>query len=277
MPFSEATKLEVKRKAAFRCCRCQQVGVDVHHILPENAEGSDDIDNAGPLCQNCHDQLGNNPTKRKEIRQMRDWWYDCCYGRYAQGHGALAAVERLDLILKQTEQSSSALTELRDALRQMTEQVISSITSSNARAAASAIADMAAISSSELDVRTYYLDHSRKALIVCTGDVDIFTSAELRMHLVDAISRVSDRVVLDVSAVDAVDSSGLGVFIGGLRRIVEKGGAFDLVSRNGSHVHKILHITGLNNIFHICESLDEAGVAIPAKVVSRLLGRRPSD
>ena len=29
-----------------------------------------------PLCQNCHNQFGDNPSKRKEIKQMRDWWYE---------------------------------------------------------------------------------------------------------------------------------------------------------------------------------------------------------
>ena len=63
MPFSEKVKLEVKRKAAFRCCRCQAIGIDVHHIIPESEGGSDDIDNATPLCQNQHDQFGDNPKK----------------------------------------------------------------------------------------------------------------------------------------------------------------------------------------------------------------------
>ena len=83
MPFSEHTKIEVKRRSAFRCCRCQTIGVDVHHIIPESDGGPDTFDNAAPLCQNCHDQIGQNPIKRKEIRQMRDWWYGVCERQYA--------------------------------------------------------------------------------------------------------------------------------------------------------------------------------------------------
>jgi len=82
MPFSEKIKLEVKHRSAFRCCRCQKIGIDVHHIIPEGLGGSDDFDNAAPLCQNCHDRLGANPEKRKEIRQMRDWWYRLCDKQY---------------------------------------------------------------------------------------------------------------------------------------------------------------------------------------------------
>lgn len=76
MPFSEKVKKEVKEKAAFRCCRCHSIGIDVHHILPEKEDGPNVISNAAPLCQNCHDQFGDNPSKRKEITQMRDWWYE---------------------------------------------------------------------------------------------------------------------------------------------------------------------------------------------------------
>jgi len=67
MPFSEKVKLEVKERSAFRCCRCQNISIDIHHIIPENNGGSDEIDNAAPLCQNCHSQFGDNPSKRKEI------------------------------------------------------------------------------------------------------------------------------------------------------------------------------------------------------------------
>lgn len=75
MGFSEKVRKEVKEKAAFRCCRCQTIGVQVHHIIPTKDGGSDDIENAAPLCPNCHDYYGDNPSKRKKIKEMRNWWY----------------------------------------------------------------------------------------------------------------------------------------------------------------------------------------------------------
>jgi len=74
--FSEVVKLEVKKKAGFQCCRCHEIGVEVHHIIPQEYGGTKDIDNAAPLCPNCHSFFGGNPDKRKEITQMRDWWYE---------------------------------------------------------------------------------------------------------------------------------------------------------------------------------------------------------
>lgn len=75
MGFTERQKQKVKEMAAFRCCRCQTVGVQIHHIIPKKEGGSDDISNAAPLCPSCHDYYGDNHSKRKEIKHIRKWWY----------------------------------------------------------------------------------------------------------------------------------------------------------------------------------------------------------
>lgn len=84
LPFTEAVKIEARRKAHFRCVVCHNPFVDVHHIVPESGSGSNTLDNAAPLCAGCHDAYGNNPDKRKQIRYMRDLWYDICEKRYAK-------------------------------------------------------------------------------------------------------------------------------------------------------------------------------------------------
>src|SRR5262245_51462399 len=106
MPFSQGLKDQVNRMAAFRCCRCHEVGIDIHHIIPQAQDGSDDIDNAAPLCQNCHSRFGGNPEKRREIRQMRDWWYEVVQEKY---HGDQSAIEKLNetLLKVQAHQENS--------------------------------------------------------------------------------------------------------------------------------------------------------------------------
>jgi len=81
MAFSEAIKTKVKEMAHFKCCICQNLFVQVHHIIPQKDDGSDDIDNAAPLCASCHDRYGDNKVKRKSIKQMRDFWYKRCEKR----------------------------------------------------------------------------------------------------------------------------------------------------------------------------------------------------
>lgn len=106
MPFSTKLKLEIKHKAAFRCCRCHEVGIDIHHIIPQAEQGSDDFENAAPLCQNCHDRFGANFEKRTEIRQMRDWWYDVVKEKYGSGQEKLEKINELVLQLARAQGDS---------------------------------------------------------------------------------------------------------------------------------------------------------------------------
>ena len=76
MAFSEKIKKLAKIKSHFHCCVCHKEFVEVHHIIPESAKGNNDIENAAPLCASCHDLYGGNPEKRKQIREMRDHWWE---------------------------------------------------------------------------------------------------------------------------------------------------------------------------------------------------------
>jgi hypothetical protein len=83
LAFSEAVRAAVRRNAHFACCLCHDLGVEVHHIVPQGQGGSDDESNAAPLCPTCHERYGANPDKRKFIREAREFWYELCANRYA--------------------------------------------------------------------------------------------------------------------------------------------------------------------------------------------------
>ena len=87
MAFSKATKEEALVAAGRRCCLCihfKGVRLEVHHIQPESAGGSNDFDNAIPVCFDCHADVGHyNPDHPKgnrysytELRRHRDRLYD---------------------------------------------------------------------------------------------------------------------------------------------------------------------------------------------------------
>jgi HNH endonuclease. len=82
MAFPENIKKIVKQKSCFRCVICHQPFVEIHHILPECEGGGDTEENAAPLCASCHDLYGGNPEKRKQIREMRNHWYELMERRY---------------------------------------------------------------------------------------------------------------------------------------------------------------------------------------------------
>ena len=129
MPFSEKIKREVREKAAFRCCRCQVIGIDIHHIISEKDCGSDDIDNAAPLCQNCHAQFGDNLQKRKETTHMRDWWYGRCQTLFS--NPGPVTLGTLSLINTQLEQIKAGqennVNDLKHTLSGLTKMNIESI------------------------------------------------------------------------------------------------------------------------------------------------------
>ena len=82
MGFPESLKVEIRKRANFRCCWCRRPSdsytVEIHHIIPKSEGEDNTFDNAAPLCPNCHDTYGGNPQKRKQIRERRDDWYEKC-------------------------------------------------------------------------------------------------------------------------------------------------------------------------------------------------------
>ncbi|MDE2768398.1 MAG: HNH endonuclease [Chloroflexota bacterium] len=80
VPFSRKTKTNVRKRAWFACCICRRISLslEVHHIRPETAGGSDLEENAAPLCASCHRSFGGNPDHRARIGEMRDHWYEAC-------------------------------------------------------------------------------------------------------------------------------------------------------------------------------------------------------
>jgi len=95
MAFSELQKAAVRKRAHFRCCLCHGLGVDIHHVVPQAEGGSDEDDNAAPLCPSCHETYGANGAKRKFIREARDFWYETCEKRFASDKDQLAGISDL--------------------------------------------------------------------------------------------------------------------------------------------------------------------------------------
>ncbi|MEW9571253.1 HNH endonuclease [Rhodanobacter sp. Si-c] len=143
MPFSEHLKLKVKHMAAFRCCRCQAIGVEIHHIAPQASGGSDTLDNAAPLCAKCHSDFGDNPIKQKEIREMRDWWYGQVSVQSRDVDPQFSVLEeKLDALLARQTERSSELEHIKDILQSYFSILIGQINSTNVHAIASAVVNV---------------------------------------------------------------------------------------------------------------------------------------
>jgi hypothetical protein len=95
MAFSEPLKAKVRKRAHLACCLCKAMGVEVHHIVPQEENGLDTEENAAPLCPSCHETYGANPQKRKFIRKARDLWFEICAKRFATDPERLDEIKRL--------------------------------------------------------------------------------------------------------------------------------------------------------------------------------------
>lgn len=89
------------------------------------------------------------------------------------------------------------------------------------------------------------------------GEVDVYTAAVLREKLVEIIDGGADQVVVDLRGVDFLDSSGLGVLVGGMKRLRMGGGDMSLVCDN-QKLLKIFRITALDRVFALHDTVEAA-------------------
>ena len=90
-----------------------------------------------------------------------------------------------------------------------------------------------------------------------SGSLDIATSPSVRAALVAASERGSHRLIVDLTLVDFLDSTGLGALIGAQRRAKEFAGEVRLVAKEGQ-ILRLLRITGLLKVFAVYPTLEDA-------------------
>jgi anti-sigma B factor antagonist len=94
-------------------------------------------------------------------------------------------------------------------------------------------------------------------VIGLSGEVDLYTAPEFKQQLIDAVAEGARHVVVDLSDTTFIDSTTLGVLVGGVRRLREKKGDLSLVCKD-RNITKIFEITGLDQVFPISKTRDEA-------------------
>ena len=106
----------------------------------------------------------------------------------------------------------------------------------------------------KLNTRTI---NDQTSLIDLEGEVDVYTAPQLKQQIITLLDSGVKRVIVNLSAVDYLDSTALGVLIGGLKRLRERNGALDLICPN-QRIKRIFEITGLDKIFDIFATEEDA-------------------
>lgn len=95
-------------------------------------------------------------------------------------------------------------------------------------------------------------------VLTLVGVIDVATAPELRQALMEVQRDDEVAIALDLDGVEFVDSFGLGVIAGGLKRASARGGAFAVVCSR-SRLVEMFELTGLDTMLRIEGSLDELG------------------
>ena len=99
--------------------------------------------------------------------------------------------------------------------------------------------------------------HDKHTVLSVAGEIDIATAPSLRMHLLDLIEQAKLSLIVDLEAVDFLDSTGLGVLVSALKRVRGYEGDLALVCTR-PQVLKVFDITGLSRVFAIHDTVEAA-------------------
>ena len=115
-----------------------------------------------------------------------------------------------------------------------------------------------------------------RTVVQVVGEIDVYTAPQLRERLDQEIEAGRHDLVVDLSGVSFMDSTGLGVLVGRLKQIRLNDGSMKLVCAH-DRVLKVFVITGLDKVFAIYPTVGEAvaagvGVADLSAVRSGVLG-----
>jgi anti-sigma B factor antagonist len=108
----------------------------------------------------------------------------------------------------------------------------------------------------EFSIEDHRLDGDTHVIAV-TGEVDLFTAPEFKDRVMAPIAADVDRVVVDLTGATFIDSSSLGVLIGAHRRLRGRGGRL-LIACDHQAILKTFRVTGLDGVFTIAPTVDEA-------------------
>lgn len=105
-------------------------------------------------------------------------------------------------------------------------------------------------------LRTDVDERAGWTVVTPRGQLDVATAPTFRQHLVEAQLDPAHRVLVDLDGVEFLDSIGLGVLVGGLKRARSHDGAF-LLRCTRPRLLTLLSLTGLDAVFEVVADVDE--------------------
>jgi anti-sigma B factor antagonist len=107
----------------------------------------------------------------------------------------------------------------------------------------------------DLSLDTHHEDG--RTIIAVGGEIDVYTAPKLRDKITELVGNGEYHLVIDMEKVDFLDSTGLGVLVGGVKKVRAHDGSMRLIC-NQERLLKIFRITGLAKVFAIHGSQADA-------------------
>lgn len=93
-------------------------------------------------------------------------------------------------------------------------------------------------------------DHT---VVAVGGEIDVYTAPKLRDKITELVNGGHHNLLVDMEQVEFLDSTGLGVLVGGLKKVRAQQGSMELICSQ-DRLLKIFRITGLAKVFTIHDS-----------------------
>ena len=119
-----------------------------------------------------------------------------------------------------------------------------------------------------MDQNTCKTEDGRTVIILTpTGRLDITTAWQFRLKLQECISRISPHVIVNLSQVNFIDSSGLTSLVAGMRDADKVKGSFRICNVH-PEAKLVFEVTMMDSVFEIFETEEEALAGVPRGVIS---------
>jgi anti-sigma B factor antagonist len=102
-----------------------------------------------------------------------------------------------------------------------------------------------------------FVNYKGKKVIALSGDIDMYSSPDLRKELMALIKKKAGSLLIDFTSVSYIDSSGIATFVEGLKYMKSYGGRLRLFCLP-DRIVEIFRFSKLDRVFEIYGSIDDA-------------------
>jgi anti-sigma B factor antagonist len=100
-------------------------------------------------------------------------------------------------------------------------------------------------------------------ILTLSGEIDVYSAPQFKQAVMTVLEGTEQHLIIDMYNVRYLDSAGLGILVGALKRLRPDGGTVNLIGCKPT-VERILHLTKLSSLILLHKNLEDALAAVSA-------------